>query len=299
MKFTVSERHEGVRLSSFLKGTAKVSATLLPRLKRGRILVNGALCHVNYHLHIGDEVTLLTEEETSVREMLAKAGADFTEVLYEDGDVLVLKKPAGMPTHPSAHHMEDSFATRLGEVWGGTFHPVSRLDADTTGALLLAKNAYAAARLCRAMQQGRVEKTYIAVTEQAPLEKEGRLVHYTKPDPAHPSRRALCAAGCDGAKRNETEYCVLAEGKGLFLWECRPITGRTHQIRVQLAAVRCPILGDAVYGTESSRISRHALHAKRIVFPHPTKEKTVTVECPVPADMMELVNECDSVFEKN
>ena len=288
MQVTVTEQHRGVRLSSFLLGTLKISRSLLPRYKQeGRILVNGTPTNVNYHLQIGDVVTVITQDATASSEGLRLLHRHGISVLWEDEDLLCLVKPQGLITHPTSHYQDGSLGEYVSRYLGAPFRPLHRLDVGTGGLLVAAKNAHAAARLVSLMREGRIEKTYLAFSAQKPTEKEGCSVFYTKPDPLRPSRRLLCKEG--EGQRCETRFRYLGEADGVNATLCHPVTGRTHQIRITMARLGAPLLGDTTYADltrgEAPAEREDAppaigLYAVRLTLPHPLSGEPLVFTLP-------------------
>lgn len=210
------------------------------------------------------------------------------DVLYEDNHLLVVNKPAMLPTMGVAadvpsllaeakEYIRDKYS-KPGEVYLGV---VSRLDAPVTGALLIARTSKAAARLTEMFKHRDVKKTYLALvpTRLEPL--AGRLVHYLRKDERH-RRMHVTTAQAAAAQRAELDYRVLKTVKHNTLVELQLITGRKHQIRVQLADAFAPIVGDRKYGSRQSFPLGIALHSHRLAFEHPVRKVTVEIEAPLP-----------------
>lgn len=293
MEFLVDDAHDGVLLRSFLKGTCGVSSRLLIQLKKREngITVNGEHATVRRRLCAGDRVAI-SEKDVLPQEAFTPVSLPFS-ILYEDEALLVVDKPPGMPTHPSAGHDGDTLANALtwhfarrGEAF--VFRPVSRLDRDTSGILTLAKNQYVAARLCEAMQEHRIRKTYFAFTDGLPPEEAGRIETGTRRREDFFVLREVCPLDAPGALRTVTEYRVAETFGGYALLEVRPLTGRTHQIRVHLAHLGCPILGDDLYGKSSSLVNRQALHAAGLELSHPLTGEKLVFSSPLPPDLASL-----------
>lgn len=290
MEFHVTEKHEGVLLRSYLKGTCGVSSRLLIRLKQRAdgITVNGSHATVRYVLHAGDVVRIAEQDDR---------GQDAFEairmpvpILYEDDALLVVDKPPQMPTHPSAGHNGDTLANALAELFASrgetfVFRPVSRLDRNTSGVLTLAKNQYVAAQLCKAMSAHRIHKTYLAITDGVPLPETDVLETGTRRQEAFFVLREVCPLDAPDACRTVTEYRVLAHTERHALVKLHPRTGRTHQLRVHMAHLGCPILGDDLYGTPSPLLARHALHATSVEFEHPISGESLCIRSPFPPDL--------------
>ena len=278
MELKCTAKREG-RLSSFLKDELKMSTGLINKLKwDDSIRVNGQPQWTNYPVVPGDVITVrLAEEEP---EYPAEDGP--LDVLYEDDHILVVDKPAGMLIHPSRAKNDGTLANYVLGYYQRTgqkcaFHPMTRLDRDTFGIVLLAKNAHVHALL----QTVEVKKTYYALTFGGPKMEEGII---DAPIARHPLPSLLRYVGPEG-KPSLTEYRVLERQEKLCKLALRPVTGRTHQLRVHCAHMGWPILGDPQYGTESSQIfslelglTHQMLCAKRLEFIHPITEEKMILE---------------------
>jgi 23S rRNA pseudouridine1911/1915/1917 synthase len=217
------------------------------------------------------------------------------DVLYEDNHCLVVNKPAGVPSQADesgAESLVDAAARYLkdryhkpGNVYVGLVH---RLDRTTSGVVFLARTSKAAARLSAQFREGQVEKTYWAIVEGVPSQDEGIWSDRLEKDHRTNQSRTLDESE-SGGKEARVAYRVLDRRTGKAWLELRPLTGRSHQLRVQLASRRLPIMGDVRYGARS-RVealdggSRIALHARSLRFTHPTRGAAIEVEAPVPAD---------------
>jgi 23S rRNA pseudouridine1911/1915/1917 synthase len=211
------------------------------------------------------------------------------DILYEDADLLVINKPAGMTVHPAPGHPSATLVNAilahcddLSGV-GGVLRPgiVHRLDRDTSGVILVAKNDAAHNALARQLKARTVEKTYVALVEGTPKPPEGVIDAPIARDPRNRQRMAIV----EGGRESVTAYRVVERFRGYALVEARPKTGRTHQIRVHLAAIGHPIVGDRVYGKASAVVGRQFLHAARIAFEHPRTGERVTFEAPLAGDL--------------
>ncbi len=258
------------RLSSFLRGELKMSSGLMNKLKWGdAIQVNGVPARTNYPLKIGDVITVRLEEE--IPEYPAEDG-DLT-VLYEDDHLLVVDKPAGMLIHPSRAKNNGTLANLVAGYYQRTgqksaFHPMTRLDRDTFGIVLLAKNSH----IHTLLQQTDVKKTYHALVFGHPDAEAGTI---DAPIARKPLPSLLREINPEG-KPSVTEWKVLERNGKLCKLELRPITGRTHQLRLHCAYMGFPILGDPQYGSEKSQafsgelgLKHQVLCAKQLEFAHP------------------------------
>ena len=266
------------RLSSFLLGELNMSSGLMNKLKWGdSIRVNGEPQRTNFPVRPGDVITVRMEEPEP--EYPAQDGP--LTVLYEDAHLLAVDKPAGMLIHPSRSRFDGTLANfvlgyyrRTGQQ--SAFHPLTRLDRDTYGVVLLAKNAHVHTLL----QQCAVRKTYHALTFGGPAEDAGTI---DAPIARLPLPSLLRHVHPDG-KTSVTEYKVLERNGTVCKLELRPITGRTHQLRVHCAHMGFPILGDTQYGSEESiafsqqlEIPHQLLCAKSLELTHPITGEPLSI----------------------
>ena len=265
------------RLSSFLLGELKMSSSLMNKLKWGdAIQVNGAPQRTNYPVMPGDVVTVRLDEEEP--EFPAEDGP--LTILYEDDFLLAVDKPAGMLIHPSRSKFDGTLANFVAGYYQRTgqksaFHPLTRLDRDTFGIVLLAKNAHVHTLL----QQTQVQKTYHALTFGWIGDDTGTI---DAPIARRPLPSLLRYIGPEG-KPSVTEFTVLSREEKICKLALRPITGRTHQLRVHCAYMGHPILGDPQYGSEESRafsetlgLTYQMLCARMLELEHPiTCEKLI------------------------
>ena len=276
MELTLTATRAG-KLSSFLKNELKMSTGLVNKVKWANGLrVNGASCHTNYPVGPGDRIAVLLTEE--VPEYPAEEGP--LTVLYEDAYLLAVDKPAGMLIHPSRNRNTGTLANLVQGYYRatnqqGAFHPLTRLDRDTFGIVLIAKNAHIHALL----QAEKPQKTYEALTYGGPKADSGLI---DAPIARREKPSLLREIRPDG-KPSLTRFRVLERGENICRLELEPVTGRTHQLRLHCAHEGYPILGDPQYGTETSlAFSREMgfetqlLLAKSLAFTHPiTGERMV------------------------
>ncbi len=259
------------RLSSFLREEMQMSAGLMNRLKwKEGLFVNGKAVHTDYAVKIGDVITVPLDEP--VPDYPAQDGE--LTILYEDEHLLAVDKPAGMLIHPSRSRFTDTLANFVLGYYQKTgqnsaFHPLTRLDRDTFGVVLLGKNSHIHSLL---MAQRDVQKTYHAWVCGAPETNAGVI---DAPIARLPLPSLLRQVHPDG-KPSVTEYKVLERRGELTKLTLTPVTGRTHQLRVHCAYMGYPILGDPQYGNEESKeisqklgVSTQLLWAKSLVFSHP------------------------------
>ena len=266
------------RLSSFLRGELKMSAGLMNKLKWGDgIRVNDLPRHTDYNVCPGDRITVRLDEPAI--EYPAQMGN--LDILYEDDHILLVDKPAGMLIHPSHSQNTDTLANFVAGYYRETcqnsaFHPVTRLDRDTFGVVLLAKHSHAHSLL----QISDLEKTYHARTFGGPADQLGVI---DAPIARRPLPSLLRYVNPEG-KPSRTEYRVLEWEGELCKLALRPITGRTHQLRVHCAYMGYPILGDPQYGTpesfarsQSLGLNSQLLCAHSLKFTHPMTDEVLTI----------------------
>ncbi len=211
------------------------------------------------------------------------------EILHEDEWLLVVNKEAGVVVHPGAGHSRGTLVAgllhhcRSLSSLGGADRPgiVHRLDKETSGCLLVAKTDEVHASLGGMFARREIRKTYLALVAGRLKKPAGSI---EAPIARHPVHRQRMAVAREGRGREAlTHYRMLAMAGGISLIECHPFTGRTHQIRVHLTHLGCPILGDAVYGRRGT-LSRHMLHAWRLSFQHPKTGSPISVTAPLPGE---------------
>jgi 23S rRNA pseudouridine1911/1915/1917 synthase len=213
------------------------------------------------------------------------------DVIYEDADLLVVNKPAGIVAHPT--YKQTSGTLLNGVLWHvrdrGPIVPgiLTRLDKDTSGLMIVALSGDVHAAAQRDAAAGRIRKDYLAVVSVAPDPRRGTITLPLARDPLD-RRRVVPTAG--GAP-SETRYDVVSTSTHGTVVRCELVTGRTHQIRVHLAASGWPLIGDRVYGTPDARIARQALHAWRVSMPHPVTRVALTFEAAIPSDIAALLAE--------
>ena len=277
---------DGERIDRFIAARGGISRGEARRvLERGGVFLDGKRCKVTGRiLHDGQKVTVNLEEAGHGAD--APAPLDRSRLLFADEQVAVVDKPAGVAAQPTLTTDRGHLPELVSALTGSAALLVHRLDRETSGVTVLARTAEAERALSEAFRNGTVDKTYLALCARAPVPAEGRIDAPLGKDPLRPGRRAVAPGGDPAA----TRYRTLAVGPGgAALVEACPETGRTHQIRVHLAALGAPLLGDARYGgprmVGALPIPRVMLHALRLVLDHPGSGVRTTFEAPVPADL--------------
>ena len=294
MDFKVDFDFDGKSILDFLKFRLGLSAALRKHLKfiENGILLNGAHATVRAVMREGDTLSLALEDSEGSTKLTPVELP--LPIVYEDNDLVVPNKPADMPTHPSHDHYEDTVANALAYRYREldlpfVFRPVNRLDRNTSGAVLIARNRVAAGYLSKALREGKIKKTYAAILCGKPSKTEGEIETYMSRTAESIIVRENCGEN-EGGDYALTKYKVIATADGYSLALASPITGRTHQLRVHFAGLGCPILGDDLYGEESPLINRHALHALSLSFPLPSTKEAIKVKAPLPCDMQKTVD---------
>lgn len=316
MDFQITQDWHNKSVSDFLRGVgySHKAVSRLKRLEEG-ILLNGVRVTVRAMLTCGDLLSLAVEDRPDDLNESLTPWDHPIDVLYEDEWIIALNKPPFMPTHPSAGHQGDTLANAVAGYFAKkgipfVFRAVSRLDRDTSGIVLLSKDKHTASLLAAEMEGGRIEKCYLALLCGAfPSEAsmpppdcgnpsviatdKGRISTHLRRKAGSKMLRETFWMPCEGTVPAITDYRVLgqADGKRLTMVRAKPITGRTHQLRVHFSFCGHPILGDTLYGTADARIGRQALHAESLAFIHPMTGIPMTLRADLPEDMQNLMKE--------
>ena len=288
---TWSATNQG-EIRRILSDELHLSKREISRLKfDGKIMVGGRQVHVNDHMKVGETLTLVFPEDPV---QVTKSLSVVPDILFEDDDEVVVNKPSGTPVHASHTHLDDSMGTILTSYYGARgqnfiVRAVGRLDSVVSGAEIYAKNKPAAARLSKQLEEGELKKTYTALVSGFFDQPAGTV---DKPIAAVPDQRQRIAD--DSGKPAVTHYTVVkqfvSQGKEISRLQITTETGRTHQIRVHMASIGHPILGDELYGGDMELMKRTALHCSSISFRSPFAEEVKTVEAPIPEDMQTLID---------
>jgi len=295
----VAEEDGGSRLDIYLamQWIREFSRAKLQKLiKDQRVTVNGRGVRPHYLIKTGEKIALTLPEE---KHQPTKAEPIPLDVLYEDEDVLVINKPVGMVVHPAHGNPNHTLVNallfhiqNLSEV-GDSDRPgiVHRLDKDTSGSLVVAKNDQAHRYLSEQFRKHTIDRVYHAFVRGVVQYDEG--VCEEPVGRAFLSRKKVIVRP-SGGREAKTCYVVKKRFHHASLVEIRPQTGRTHQIRVHFSHMGHPLLGDSLYGVQSKYIKRQALHATSIAFDHPRNQKRIKVEAPWPEDMKNLLEQLES-----
>ncbi|MCI8641780.1 MAG: RluA family pseudouridine synthase [Clostridia bacterium] len=292
-KIIVNQNDIGKRIDSYIATNTELSRTNIQRLiEERKILVNLKNTKVSYKVQENDEITI---EEEKPKETSLKAQNIPIQVLYEDNDIIVVNKPKGMVVHPANGNPDGTLVNAIMAICkdslsgiGGEIRPgiVHRIDKDTSGVLIIAKNDKAHINLSEQIKNHEVEKTYIALVRGLVKENEATI---NMPIGRSTKDRKKMAVRKDG-KNAITHFKVLKRFDNYTILEIKIETGRTHQIRVHLSEIGYPIIGDEVYsnGKNEWGIKGQCLHAKSLRFKHPTTGKEMYVEAELPEWSIEM-----------
>lgn len=283
---TVRPEFAGRTVKFCLRRELGLTDRQISRLKwqPGGITCNGSPVRTNETVTPGDVLNVCVGER---RPGGAFAPADVpVEVLYEDEDLLIVNKPAGLAVHGRSEKGDPTLGSALAHRYGAqtVFHPVNRLDKDTSGAMVVAKNGLIHDRLRRQLHTPDFVREYLALAEGTGFPPTGEI-----DAPLGPSGDGWKQWVCPEGKPARTRYETVAVGTDWTLLRVRPETGRTHQIRVHFAALGHPLLGDKLYGGEQTRLHRQGLHSSRVRLTHPVTGETVEAAAPLPEDLARVM----------
>ena len=297
MELTVSKALDGTLLRDLLCRELSLSRRTVAHLKQKEngILLDGRRVTVRAVLRAGQRLSLALDDD-DISNSVVPAG-DIPPILYEDEDMLVCNKSGNMPTHPSHGHFDDTLANAVAAYdlshtgRPRVFRPITRLDRETSGVVLIARNRRAAAKLSEDMRQKRLQKTYLAILEGVPAERQGEIAHPIRRAAESIILREICDADATGAQTALTRYRVLCDWAVGTAHRClvmaEPHTGRTHQLRVHFASIGTPIAGDGLYGHRSDGAPpRQCLHAFALRLEHPSTGERMTLCAPLPDDIL-------------
>ncbi len=278
IEFKITQNDDGKRIKDFLYNFG-ISSSLLTKLKRTEngITVNGEFARTIDCIKQGDILKISIENKGN----MPAPSAEKPEIIFEDEDLLALNKPPFMPVHESRNHRGDALSNAAANYMekSTAFRAVYRLDRDTSGIVLIAKNELAASKLA-----GKIKKDYYAIAQNdigdsgtinAPIAREGESII---------KRRVF-----EGGENAVTHFKKICNFSGGTLYKVNLETGRTHQIRVHFAHMGAPLAGDSLYGGKTDLINRQALHCKTIYFTHPITQKEITLNCDFPEDFKGLM----------
>lgn len=304
IEYEVKEEDSGMLLKTVLQRRLGVSRKLLSRIKLTEqgVMLNGERVYISVKVKQGDRIAIRMEQEES--DDILPQPIPF-EIVYEDEALLVVNKEPGIIVHPTHGHYTGTLANGVVHYWKERgeklrFRPIHRLDQETSGVLAIAKNAYIHQHISEQLIAGQITKRYQALVHGTPSPEEGTIDGPIDRDPVEPHRRIVTPEGYSAL----TFYSVVEGYSAASLLDIRLGTGRTHQIRVHMTSVGCPLIGDKLYTypsgekcTEGKRqkidqlnllIERQALHAAELGLRHPLTGRDMLFKAPLPEDMNKL-----------
>lgn len=300
-KELIVESEEQKRIDAYISENTEYSRTAVQRLiEEEKIIVNGKKEKASYKVQNGDKIEI---EEQPAKEIELKAQDIPLEILYEDDDIIVVNKPKGMVVHPANGNPDGTLVNAVMAICkdslsgiGGEIRPgiVHRLDKNTSGAIIIAKNDKAHINLSEQLKNHEIKKTYIALVRGVVKENNATINM-----PIGRSKKDRKKMDVDkNGKEAITHFKVLKRYKDCTLLEINIETGRTHQIRVHLSHIGYPIIGDEVYsnGKNKWNIEGQCLHAKSLDFKHPITGKNMHIEAPIPEYFENIIKELDIIY---
>lgn len=284
-------------INQVLKNDLHISNRLLSKLiANKKILLNGNTIDTREAVKINDEITILLDLEEENNNIVATKMQ--LNIVYEDDGILVINKPAGIAVHPSILHYSNTLSNGVKYYFNlinlkKKIRPVNRLDRNTSGLVIFAKNEYIQEELIRQMQNKTFKKEYIAICEGIFSSKEDTINL-----PIARKENSIIER-CINKKGQEsiTHYKVIEETNNYSIVKCTLETGRTHQIRVHMQAIGHPLLGDTLYGNTSTLINRQALHCYKLAFTNPLTNSFQIITAPLPTDFNFIKNFAEAEFE--
>ena len=313
LKKIVTEAEKGLRLDVFLcrEGWVQSRSQAVKEITAGRALLNGGSAKASRLLREGDVLKFSPKEEKHTE---IKSSSLPLNIVYEDEDIIVIDKPAGLPVHPGPGHETDSLINGLvsSRRLAPSAHPLRpgvahRLDKDSSGLLALCKNPLSLAELVKQFKARTVKRDYLTLSLRPPSPPQGGVKSWIARHPIHRTKLVSIQKPAPGAKQALSFYRLLQQHEsGVALLHCRLKTGRTHQIRVHLSSLGFALAGDKLYGpkklsfirdtslrAEIHKLRRTALHAARLGFRHPRRRKKMMFHSPWPEDMHSLLKKLD------
>lgn len=291
LSLSIHPSQEGKDINTLLRKELGLSGSGVRRAKQmpDGILLDGCPAFTNARVRAGQTLSVAVGDLVGSGQIAPVPGP--LDILYEDEDLLVVNKGGQTPVHPSQGHHGDTLANFLMAYYESiglvaAFHPVNRLDRGTSGLMAVAKHPHAHEVLQRQLQEGRLTRTYLAVCQGVPDPAAGIVEAPIGREPGSVLRRMVTP---DGAFAR-TRYEVVQTGRGRSLVQLKLDTGRTHQIRVHMAHLGCPLVGDFLYGRETEELpDRFALHSASIRLEQPVTGREIVLEAPLPRELADLL----------
>ncbi|MBQ1300570.1 MAG: RluA family pseudouridine synthase [Erysipelotrichaceae bacterium] len=287
--YIIKPEESGITIKDYLKKKS-FSHALIANLKKydDGIMVNGVRKYTDHHLVSDDELNVCIREKPTVSRIMATEIK--LSVLYEDEDLMVVDKQAGIPIHPSRLNNTETLANAVANYLTDkdidpVFHCINRLDKDTSGLTIIAKNMYAASLLSEMIRIRTIRREYLAICEGIFENKQGSVCAPITRD----GTSMIRYVDADNGEYAETDYQVTGEGNGLSLVRLTLKTGKTHQIRVHMKHIGHPLIGDRLYNPDNTIMERQALHAQKLTFTHPVTGMNISITSDIPADMESVI----------
>ena len=284
LKYIVKD-NKYININQILKQEFNISARLLHKLiVEKHVLLNDSIIDTRTTVSLNDIITVNLDFEEDSENIVATQIP--LEIIFEDDAFLILNKPAGIAVHPSILHYEDSLSNGVKFYFDSIglkrkIRPVNRLDLNTSGLIIFAKNEYVQECLIQQMNNKIFKKEYLAIVQGYFTNTNGTINLPIARKNNSIIERCISSDGQEAI----TDYCVLEQFDNYSIVKCSLKTGRTHQIRVHMSAIGHPLLGDSLYGVNSPLINRQALHSYRICFVHPISNENLEFVCELPQDM--------------
>lgn len=285
----VKQEHIGMTVEQYLKQVAQISGRKIQKLTRQKgILINKKPAYLQRLIKPGEILSVLTDDDNQYG---VQPEQHPISILYQDKHLLVVDKPPNQLVHPAGHTDHGTTANYLAGYLQRqgimrTIRPLHRLDRNTSGCVIFANDALSQSRLEQQMKSHELKRVYVALVKGIPELQSGTITAAIGLHPSFPNRRAISDTG----EMAITHYQTIASAKNHALLELSLETGRTHQIRLHLTHLGCPIVGDAMYGVHSPWIARQALHAVRVSFYRFNDNQPVTVQAPLPSDFVAILD---------
>lgn len=296
--YTVSEQNNGLTVETYLKQILQYSGRKIQKLTRLKgILMNGRTVFLQKKIKAGDvlKIRILEDESYGV---LPEPGE--IEVLYEDANIIILNKPANLLVHPTGQTSRGTLANYLAYYYQMhrvlcTIRPLHRLDRETSGCVLFAKDSRTQVALEKNLLDRTLKRSYFAIVKGVVKPPSGTINAPIGQHSTFPNRRIIHEKG----EQAITHYRTIKNFFDASLLELTLETGKTHQIRLHMKYIGYPILGDRMYGIRSAWINRQALHAAVLQFIHPFEKRQITVLAPIPSDFQQLIKICESKLKED
>ncbi len=290
LKEKITELNNDKTIKEILKTNFNISNRLIIKLKKyNQIFCNDIPCYVNKIVKKDDIVSIEINFSEEENDNIIPIPKDIA-ILYEDESLIILNKPANMPTHPSNLHYSDTISNYLKYYFNSKnifipIRPINRLDKDTSGIIIFAKNSFIQESLIKQMKNNTFKKEYICIVNGILKRKNGTIdLPIARKDNSIIER----CVNTNG-KKAITHYTVLQEFENYSLVNVVLETGRTHQIRVHFSYLHHPLIGDDIYGDKSNLLKRQALHCSKISFIHPITKKEIKINCDIPDDIKSIL----------